>query len=243
MIFCWGVSAQSIKVTSELWPPHFTTPQSDGLYEAIIRRAFPDHEIEFIYLPYYRSVQAVRTSKADLWLGSYLNEVPEALYPNHFFDVDEVSALHLQETPFNLADSLLHHPLGWIKGYEYQTYYPQIPKHNIYSLSSLEVGLRMLRGGRLKFVLDDKSSLQAFLAERPTTPTRLTITTFGLLPLYPGFADTPQGRHLAALWDQQLTRMKANGELQRLYRQFDEPYLLHLCPSEPLPLLSCVIND
>lgn len=242
MLSSWHVLAQEIKVSSELWPPHFTTQQSDGLYEAIVRRAFPKHQIEFIYAPYHRSVQLVVQGKADLWLGSYLDEVPESIYPKHFFDVDKVSALHLSPTRFHMPESLTRQPLGWIKGYEYTRYYPEIPKHNIYQLSSLEVGLRMLAGGRLKFILDDKSSLQAFLTRQPDSQQQLSITTFGLLPLYPGFADNARGQQLAEQWDRRLAQMKASGALERLYQNYDEPYLLDLCHSDPLPALSCTLK-
>lgn len=185
-----------------------------GYYFDLIRLVFlDDYEVKTSTIPYARAVHSVLSGKADLWVGSYADEVEEANYPLTAIDFDEVQALY---DPKRLAQAwnpgtFRDKKLAWVRGYGYHEYFPQLSEATFYELKDLEQGIRMLQSKRIDAVIDAKVEID-LLAEQTDLSVfkRLNI---GNLYLYMGFKPGPEGKKLAALWDKRVSE-KSDAILQ-----------------------------
>ena len=86
----------------------------------------------------------------------------------------------------------------------------------------------MLRLGHADYLIAARGELEGVLASAET-PEAYRITDLTLLPLYPGFADTPRGRELAALYDRRMAELVRSGELRPIFARWPRS----------LPIIKC----
>lgn len=214
--------ADEIHLASEVWPEH-TEADGIGLGWDILRRVYEPEGIRLKIrsVPYTRSIGLVQRGEADAWVGSYRDEVEGARYPRWHYDADQVSALSLSSSPVPTVATVGQYRLAWIRGYDYQSYLPNLKHYKeIQRRSGI---LSMLDLGHVDFYIDARTEVDDVL-ETASDRSRYRITPLMRLPLYLGFADTERGRRLAEIFDRRMEALVTSGELRPLFERWQQPY-------------------
>jgi len=212
-----------IRLASDVWEGH-TERDGTGLAWDILRRVFEPAgvAVQIQSVPYTRSIGLVQRGEADAWVGSYRDEVSEhVIYPRWHYDADQISVLGLASQPVPTLETLGRWRLVWVRGYEYQHYLPNLLRfREIQRRSGI---LPMLAQGHVDFYVDARTEVEQVLREA-ADPTLFRITDVQRLPLFLGFADNPQGRALAALFDRRMEVLVKNASLRPLFAHWQQPY-------------------
>ncbi len=214
---------EQARIASEVWDGH-THADGTGLAWDILRLVFEPVGVSLAIqsVPDMRSIGLVQRGQADAWVGSSQNEVDEGVfYPREPYDADQIVALSLADKPEPTLEGLGDYRLAWMRGYEYQRYLPNLRQYR--EVIRREGILGMLSTGRVDFYLDALTEVEDVL-RLTSTPQAYRITEITWLPLYLGFADTPRGRALAAVYDQRLELLKQNGGLHDVFARWQQPY-------------------
>lgn len=217
-----AAALDTIRISSEQWE-YATEPDGEGMYWDIFRRVYEPAgiEVKARLVPYARSVrETMVTDKADAWVASYLDEVPDALYPEWHFDADFVSAAYHpgRVDQVNGESSLAGETVAWMRGYAYDDYLTVDVEET--RVDDRQGGLRMVRNGRVDFFIDAAVDLNHGLEESGLDRSLATAPVLEL-PLYLGFADTERGRELLAIWDRRLPELLEDGTISRLYQEYE----------------------
>ena len=211
-----------IQLASEEWED-YTAADGHGLAWDILREVFEPAgvKLKISTVPYTRSIGLAQRKEVDAMVGSYLDEVEGVLYPKSHFDCDHIHALGLATMPPPTLATLGKYQLAWVRGYRYDKYLPGIK--NFTQIVRRKGILSMLRQGRADFYIDAQTEVDAVVREaRDVKPYRSTHVAE--LPLYLGFADTPQARSLMALYDRRMALLVSSGKLKPIFERWQEPY-------------------
>ncbi|MGV8843939.1 MAG: substrate-binding periplasmic protein [Pseudomonas sp.] len=212
-----------IRLVSDVWEGH-TESDGRGLAWDILRRVFEPAGValQIQSVPYTRSIGLVQRGEADAWVGSYRDEVSEhVVYPRWHYGDDQISVLGLASQPVPTLETLGGGRLVWMRGYKYQHYLPNLLRfREIQRRSGI---LPMLVRGHVDFYVDARTEVEQVLREA-ADPTLFRITDVQRLPLFLGFADNPQGRALAALFDRRMEVLVKNASLRPLFAHWQQPY-------------------
>ena len=90
-------TGKTIKIVTEEWEK-CTNADGSGLYFDIIRAVFEPEgvKVSLQLMPYARAVETFQAKKADAVVGTYADEVDDAVYPKWHFAADDVSTLILK---------------------------------------------------------------------------------------------------------------------------------------------------
>src|SRR5207253_210360 len=120
-----------IRLASEEWSD-YTAADGHGLAWDVLRAVFEPAAVtlQIRTVPYTRSVGLVQRGEVDAWVGSYRDEVGGVLYPRWHYDYDHIYALGLASSPAPTVATLGNSRLLWVRGYQYQKYFPNIHNFN-----------------------------------------------------------------------------------------------------------------
>lgn len=212
-----------IQLVSEYWIGH-TNRDGTGLAWDIMRQVFEPAgvQVSFRIMPYTRSIGLVQRGEADAWLGSYRDEIGEqVVYPHWPYDADRIAALGLDSKPVPTLASLGRFRLAWMRGYDYQQYLSGLQHYQEIERRSGILG--MLERDHADFYIDADTEITDLLAGSATAA-HYRVTPLTRLPLYAGFADSPRGRALAALFDRRMSELVHSGALRPLFQRWQQPY-------------------
>ncbi|WP_416427096.1 transporter substrate-binding domain-containing protein [Pseudomonas sp. App30] len=211
-----------IQVASEEWSD-YTNADGSGLAWDILRKVFEPAgvKLETRSTPYMRSVGLVQRGEADAWVGSYHDEIANTLYPRWHYDTDHIYALGLADKPAPTLNTIGHFRLAWVRGYGFERYLPGI--HQFNEVQRRTGILPMLLHDRADYYIDAQTEILGVL-KQADQPGRFKLTHIAELPLFLGFADTPNGRALLALFDRRMDQLVPSGELRPLFDRWQQPY-------------------
>ncbi|MFJ2364870.1 substrate-binding periplasmic protein [Pseudomonas sp. NPDC087697] len=211
-----------IHLASEDWED-YTAADGHGLAWDILRAVFEPAgvKLDFRTVPYTRSVGLVQRREVDALVGVYRDEVGQVLYPHWNFDTDHIYALGLASDPAPTLKSLGRYRLVWVRGYSYERYLPNIHRYN--QIERRTGILPMLKQARADFYIDALTEINAVLAAAED-PSQYRRTHLAELPLFLGFADTPQARTLMALYDKRMELLVKSGQLKPIFEHWKQPY-------------------
>lgn len=219
-----GIS--EIAVSSESWEDA-TNKDGTGLYWDIIKLIYEPVgiNVKLDTTSYARSVALVKQNQSDAWVGSYLNEEEDIIYPKSHFDADVVAAMFIKNPglPWQGQQSLEGKNVGWIKGYELHEYLDV--KFNKRELSNRDDVLALLKSGKLDYFIDAVAEFETHFDEALKQDKNLTTETIKHLNLYLGFAKTPKGQKLADIFDERFPKIIESGELKDLFKKWDFTYI------------------
>lgn len=214
---------KEIRLASEVWPGH-TNADGSGLAWDVFRAVFEPVGISLKLhsVPYTRSVGLVQRGAADAWVGSYLNEIKDGVfYPHWNYDAYHLTALGLADAPPVDIRTIGTFRLAWVRGYAYEKYLPNLTRYQeVYRRDGI---LSMLEMKHVDFYLDARTETQDVLNEADD-PSRFRITALTQLPLYLGFADTPDGHALAQVFDERMEKLVHDGSLRPIFERWQQPY-------------------
>ncbi|MCX7079485.1 MAG: transporter substrate-binding domain-containing protein [Pseudomonas sp.] len=211
-----------IRLASEEWKD-YTAADGHGLAWDVLRAVFEPAGVtlQIRMVPYTRSVGLVQRGEVDAWVGSYREEVGGVLYPRWHYDYDHVYALGLASSPAPTAATLGDYRLAWVRGYQYQNYFPNIHRFN--EIQRRTGILPMLLYGRADYYIDALTEVDYVLggAQNPALFRR---THLAELPVFLGFADNPKCRALLTLFDQRMELLVKSGQLRPIFERWKQPY-------------------
>ena len=212
-----------IRLASEVWPGH-TNADGSGLAWDVLRAVFEPAGVTLRIhsVPYTRSVGLVQRGGADAWVGAYMNEIQEGVfYPRWHYDADDITALGRADAPEVNLQNLGEFRLAWLRGYAYEKYLPNMKRYQeVYRRDGI---LSMLAMQHVDFYIDARTEVQDVLDEA-SDKAEYRITSLTKLPLYLGFANTPNGHALAAIYDQRMEELVRTGGLRSIYEHWQQPY-------------------
>ncbi|MBF7730908.1 substrate-binding periplasmic protein [Pseudomonas sp. N040] len=220
-----------ILAVSEAWEG-YTNADGSGLGWELLRKIFQPAgvRVRTEAMPYTRAIGLVQRGKADVWLGSYQDEVSGVIYPRWHYDTDQVFALGLAASPQPDAASIGRFRLFWMRGYDYQDHLANV---SIYSeIQRREVVLEMLQNRRADFYIDAVEEIDGVLA-KAADQSAFRVTRLTSLPLYMGFAPNARGRAFAALFDQRMSELVNSGQLRAIFAGWNKPYPFDAAEGQP----------
>ena len=211
-----------IRAVSEVWDDH-TNADGTGLGWDILRKVFEPAGVKVLANtePYTRSIGLVMRGKADVWLGSYADEVDGAVYPAWHYDVDRIYALGLSQAPLPSNETVGRYRLFWVRGYDFQDQLPNITTYR--EIQRRDGVLEMLQNKRADFYIDAIEEIDKVLSAT-ADKSAFRITQVAELPLFFGFSPTDRGRKLAALFDQRMAVLVQSGALKPIFAGWNKPY-------------------
>lgn len=221
----WTLAATptQIRLASEVWAGH-TNADGTGVAWDVLRAVFEPAGISLKIhsVPYTRSVGLVQRGGADAWVGSYPNEIQEGVfYPHWNYDADDITALSLKDTAPITRENAGSFRLAWMRGYAYEKYLPHLNHYQeVYRRDGI---LSMLEMKHVDFYLDALTEVQDVLKEADDA-SQFRVTELIKLPLYLGFADTPDGHALAQVYDARMEQLVKDGSLRPIFERWKQPY-------------------
>lgn len=214
---------ETIQIVTEEWEDS-TNADGTGLYFDILREVYePEgYELELKIVPYVRASRMVQNEMAHIMVGSYLDEIEDVLYPDLYFDADDISAMYLSSNShkWDGESSLSGTKTTFIRGYEIDGYL-DVPV-NVYEIDDRETALKLLDSGRVDYFLDNIYELEDVLSNTEEfNSDYFTISSFKDLPLYMIFSSNELGEELREVWNRRFNEIIQNGRLMELYSNWD----------------------
>ncbi|MBV7298429.1 substrate-binding periplasmic protein [Enterovibrio paralichthyis] len=214
-----------LNVVSESWEDA-TEKDGSGLYFDIMRRVFEPlgYTIKTTTTTYARSVYLVQSGKMDMFLGSYIDEQEDVLYPFWHFDAEQVSAVYKAGVipAWEGEQTLKDRTVGWVKGYDYNDYIGT--PMNIQEVKTRKQGLSMVFSDRLDVLLDATAELEEEFEKGYVNRKAFVVSHLIDLKLYPAFANTERGKKLRKIYDERIEALLKAGELQPMFEQYEWDY-------------------
>ncbi|MBN1983029.1 MAG: transporter substrate-binding domain-containing protein [Chitinivibrionales bacterium] len=224
-----GISAQAqetaiteVIIASDTWKG-VTNADGSGLFFDIFRMVYTAYgiKVQTHNVSYNRSIEEVKTKKADLWLCSFMNEQDFALYPKWHFSQDAQYALFKVDKlkEWNGVESLRGKRVSWLFNYNYDKYI-NIPmkKHEVYEKKFV---IPMLDNNRIDYFINNQNELLAHIQEEKIDTAKYCMRIIVYLRIYPGFANNERGKKCLELWDSQMESLHTSKKLRDLYAQYN----------------------
>ncbi|MFI8645183.1 transporter substrate-binding domain-containing protein [Pseudomonas iridis] len=215
-------SPSVIHLASEVWED-YTAADGQGLAWDVLRKVFEPVgvKLDIRSEPYTRSVGLAQRAEVDACVGSYHEEFSDLLYPRWSFDTDHVYALGLASNPAPTLETLGSYRLAWVRGYDYQSYLPNVQRFNeVIRRTGI---LSMLTHNRADYYIDALTEIN-YVLSRARDPSLFRTTHVVELPLYLCFANTAKARTLMALFDRRMDQLVKSGELKPIFEKWKQPY-------------------
>jgi polar amino acid transport system substrate-binding protein len=214
----------TLSVVTEEWED-CTNKDETGLYFDIIREVFsPAYAIKIGIMPYTQSIKKVQDKNADMFLGSYLDEVTKVIYPKWHFAADDITVVYLKDSikKWDGEKSLAGKKVAWIRGYTFNDYIKV--KMTVSIQDKRDFAINMLTKKRIDFFIDNLSDITSTIEGMKLDTGRFKTDLLMHLDLYIGFIDSDRGKSLAAFWDREFGKKVKNGKIKELFKKWDQLY-------------------
>ena len=210
-----GFAAERVLVVTDEWAT-FSNKDGSGYYLDIIRTVYPSpqFDVKIEFLPYARSYMMVMEGKADIVLGIYAGDVPDAQRSTEPIEIDSVDALVKVDVAqnWNGLESLSKKRVMARTDYGFAQDLPQDAQYAEYH--SLESMIKMLVAGKIDAVLDYEADIEPLRQETGLTDefayVRGVITKY----VYIGFSKLRP--ELKQRFDQECKKLYQSGKLKEL---------------------------
>ena len=205
-------SERSIVVSAAYWEG-FTNRDNTGVYYELLDAVFDGYTISHQTSTYPRALNQFKQDKADIMVGVYQHELPDAVYAKWILDTD--LAIHVFYRPDsppsdNLDDIFKGKQVAWRKGYGFNKLFHNI--ESAYPLDTIEAGFELVLNRRLDYMLDyDINFLEAYHGRIQHKAIREGDE------LFLAFRNTNRGRMLAAHFDAKMPLLRDSGKLEEIY--------------------------
>jgi ABC-type amino acid transport substrate-binding protein len=210
-----------ISIVSDYWE-NCTNPDGTGMYWDIYRAVFEPAGIKLKISgrSYTATMEMVRQKNADAAVGAYLNEVKGVLYPKNHFGVDAVAVVYRKDrgVDWKGEPSLAGKNIAWIKGYSFDEYLT-VPVKKM-ELEDRAPVAKMLDGNRIDFFMDAYADIMAMVEKKTLDPAKYDVKIVKKLNLYLVFANNDRGRKLLELFDTNIQKIVASGEMGKICKKW-----------------------
>ncbi len=228
LIFICDLTAKEKTITfaTEEWKDA-TNRDGTGLYWDILGAIYESrgYKIKPMIRSYKGSVTLIKTKKVDAMIGAYSDEVEEGIYPKNHFGVDVVLAITKKKAKVKWTgvETIMGKKVSWVEGYFYHEYLPEsvVNSISIRRVDERKIGFRLLNLSQIDFYVDAQGDVKDFFIAN----SEYHIEDFQLkkileLKLYVVFIDSPKGKALADLFDEEFTKLLITGQIKKLYDSY-----------------------
>ena len=233
---------KSIDLVSAPWV-NGARDDGTGLYLDIMRLVYEPLGIKVKnkITNYSHSVALVKREEKDAWLGSYLSEEANIIYPKWHFDADVVCAFYKKSSGVDWqgATSLIGKNVGWVKGYNYNKYIDV--NFNIKEFNTRKQAIKALENGELDFLLEAHNEMDNEFITHHLDETQFSRHHLMNLNIFLGFADNEKGKMLADIFDLRFALLLKSGEIKKLYNKWNWPIypFTQLCSFADTAMINC----
>ncbi|MDP4985759.1 substrate-binding periplasmic protein [Pseudoalteromonas tunicata] len=218
-VTAWPVNSQTIRITADHWQ-HFTETGGRGIYFELLKKIYSEDILTFNADDFSRSLNLFNTQKADIMVGVYQSDLPNAHFPTWPIDTDSpIFSFVLKDSQFNSIESLNNKTIAWKKGYGFAQFFPNV--HKPYLVEDIDTGFKLLQAKRIDAFFDYEANFKQANYQNVTL-----FKIHDTETLYVAFQNTENGRKLAAIYDKKMALFRENGTLMRIFGQSYERSLL-----------------
>ncbi|OUS04729.1 hypothetical protein A9Q81_05510 [Gammaproteobacteria bacterium 42_54_T18] len=213
-----NVMAGQLKIVTDVWEG-YTSKEGKGYYIDLLKAIYnePTDSVEFSVLPYARSLEMVKTGKADVVLGVYFGEIPDKHMAAYVVEQDLVDAVVSADVAksWKGMQTLKGKKVMAKIGYAFDAITDVKMKYT--EKVSLANMMKMMAAGRADAVLDYKADLEPLMEGAGLASDKFAIVESVLSsPIYFGFADTPKGIAAKARFEKRFKELYESGEIKKL---------------------------
>lgn len=206
-------AAETVLVVTDEWAT-FSNKDGSGYYFDIIRAVYPSpqFDVKIEFLPYARSLMLVMEGKADIVLGIYDGDVPEAQRSADPIEIDSVDALTTPDIAqhWNGLESFSKKRVMARTDYGFDE---MLPADAIYSeYHSLPSIIKMLVARKIDAVLDYEADIEPLRQE--TGLTNEFVYVRGVITKYVYIGFSKSRPELQQRFDQEYKKLYQSGKIR-----------------------------
>ncbi|AAZ26486.1 substrate-binding periplasmic protein [Colwellia psychrerythraea] len=213
--------AEKITATGDSWPP-FLSPDlpGQGIALQIVRAAFKEqgHEVEMTFVPWTRSIKAVKEGKVDILVGTWWTK-KRTTFLNYSDDylVNNIKFIKRVDDSFEYdgLESLNKKNVGVIRDYGYSDNFKKAMNFKKPETTKFINNLKKLVHNRIDLTLEDEIVARAFIKhEAPELKDKVSFSSSPLssntLHITSGLSN-PKNNRIIADFNKGLAKIKTNG--------------------------------
>lgn len=207
----YGANAQQIKVGSDEWPG-FTNADGTGIYYTLLKRIFGEQNLDIKIESYNRVLNDFHQNKLDIAVGIYRENIQQGIIPDWFLDTEyPVLAFYDPNvTKITNVSDIKNKLVSWKRGYHFELFISDIK--NVYLVTNTTTGFELLNKNRVDVFMDYPKNIPVKFQQK--------FLSFEIVPsrhIYLAFQNTENGKLLAKKFDQSMTKLRASGELAKIF--------------------------
>lgn len=186
-----------------------------GVYFELLKKIYPDAQFKFDVHNYHRALNRFQQGESDLVIGVFREDIQRGLFPRWFLDTESPITAYYKPERFNLKRMAEFQPLivSWIRGYKFDNFIPYVKTP--YLVNNHQTGFAMLASDRIDVFIDYPYNLPS---KQKNTLESMEIMSSR--HLYVAFQRNRFGAKLAEQFDQQMQKLRDNGDLEHIFGKF-----------------------
>jgi polar amino acid transport system substrate-binding protein len=197
------------------------------MYWEIFRAVFEPAGVKVKYMirSYEGTMELARQQKVDAAVGAYLNEQEGVLFPKNHFGVDVVAVAYKKGkiAEWKGEASLVNKNIGWVKDYNYDQYL-DVKVHKM-EFETREDIVRVLEKDRIDFFMDAQEDILETAEKVHLDLSKYEIKVVKNLKLYLVFANNAKGQQLLKIFDENIQKIVASGEIKKICQKWEPKHL------------------
>lgn len=205
------LATDTIKVGSANWQD-FTSPDGSGIYFELLRKVFPDKDLEFIVTPFAKSKQNFERDTVDIIVGIYREDLANKILPNWSIGKESplIAFYNKRHTSPTGIDDIGNMHASWIRGYDFEKFiYLAKPP---YLVADIDAGFKLLNKNRIQVFVD-----YPYNYSKEKYPNLGYIEIMPSRKIYVAFQNNIRGKNLAEQFDNKMAELYASGTLKELF--------------------------
>ncbi|OZG75023.1 hypothetical protein BTA51_01070 [Hahella sp. CCB-MM4] len=223
-------SIEEITVVCEEWAG-FTNSDGSGAYWEIVRAIYEPEgiKVKSKTMPWKRAEEFVRSKAGDALVGAYFDpsqDNAEFQYPKWHISVEDPVVVIFKKSRLPLWSAegmqfLAGKRVAWIRGYNFDKEGWLNAPVEVFEISTVVQGLRLLEIDRVAGLLDYSINIRAAAAQA-----EIQLDDYSMQVANPGkklyvkFSNTSRSKKLIKIFDSRMSELAANGTITAIYRRW-----------------------
>lgn len=215
----------TVRIITPEWA-YYTQKDGSGLYQELWRQIFEPAGVRYKvqYALSGRCEIEVQEKRSHAYPGVYAGD-PGFIIPKWHIGVDLITAVFKKGAidKWTGQKVMENRRVGWERGYRFDKTGVVTVRVKKVEFNRLASALQMLVMDRVDIILDYPQAVDRFVRELGISDQVEILPDVIHGPkYYMGFVASEKGRALARIWDEGMERLSASGELQALYRKYQD---------------------
>jgi len=212
---------KTLYIVTPAWK-NWTNTDGTGYYFDLVRLIYKPlgYKILFDIAYFSRAKKMVELKEADAAFSLYMNSSNESyITPKHSLTSGEVVIMFSRDIEWKGISSLYQKDILYPKGYNF---IPEIPiSFTHIEVSDSKTGILMLMRGRASYFITNLEEMTQLQQELRIDMTLYRVEHLYSKKLFMGFSNTDKGRRLVEQFDQRMTLLINNGQIDKLNKKWN----------------------